>query len=379
MITVKEATTKKLQREFVNYPVKLYKDNPNFVPPLYGDEMKMFKKDYVYNDMCDSVLFIAYDENGKMVGRIQGILQRVANEKIGEKRVRFTRFDSIDDQEVAGALFASIEDWARMKGMDTICGPLGYSDLEREGMLIEGFEYLSTFCEQYNAPYYQKLVENLGYEKEVDWTESRLTPPDEGAEDLAKMSEFVMKRYNLHYGPAKNVNDFLKKYADGFFELLDKAYNSLYGTVPFTDGMKKMMIDNFKLIVKLKYVAVILDENDKIVCLGICFPCMGEAVRKSKGHLTPLGIIRILHAINHPKQIELGLIAVNQEYMNKGVSTCICSELINMLKNDNLEFAETNLNLENNFAIRNSWKRFNEHQHKRRRSFIKKLTETRDD
>jgi len=376
MVEIVPATTRKEQKAFVNYPLKLYKDNPNFVPPLYGDELKMFRKDFVYNDTCESVFFNAY-RDGEMVGRIQGILQRAANEKNGDKRVRFTRFDSVNDREVAAALFGAVEDWAISLGMDTVCGPLGYSDLEREGLLIDGFEYLATFEEQYNADYYQNLIDGLGYVKEVDWTESRLYLPDdpEAVEKMQKMADFVMKRYELHKGPAKNVDDFLKKYADPFFELLDIAYADLYGTVPFTPGMKKMMIDNFRLIVDLRYVAVILDKNNKIVCLGICFPSIAKAVQKSGGRLTPATLIRVLKALKHPKILDLGLVAVDPEYINCGVPAIVCAELLRMLKEDGIEFAETNLNLEDNFSIRNQWKRFKEVQHKRRRSYIKKLQE----
>ncbi|MDO4852615.1 MAG: N-acetyltransferase, partial [Clostridia bacterium] len=177
MVTIREVRTRKEQREFLNFPLDLYRENPNFVPPLYGDEKKIFCKNYVYYDTCEAVYYNAY-RDGKIVGRISGILQKAANEKNHEKRVRFTRFDAIDDQEVASALFGAVEAWAKQKGMDTICGPLGFSDLEREGLLIEGFDQLSTFEEQYNAPYYQKLIEALGYRKEVDWTESKIYPPE---------------------------------------------------------------------------------------------------------------------------------------------------------------------------------------------------------
>ena len=182
MIRIKEVTTKQEQKRFIDFPLELYKGNDCFVPPLYGDEKKMFKPDFVYNETCD-ISFLAYDGE-RVVGRIQGIIQKDANRKNNEKRVRFNRFDAIDDQIVADALFAAVEEWALSKGMDTACGPLGFSDLEREGLLIEGFDQLSTFEEQYNAAYYQKLIENCGYEKEVDWTESKLYLPDEGAETL---------------------------------------------------------------------------------------------------------------------------------------------------------------------------------------------------
>ena len=219
MITVKEVQTKREQREFLNFPLDLYRGNPYFVPPLYGDEKKIFRKDYIYNDTCEAVYYNAY-RDGKMVGRISGILQKAANEKYNEKRVRFTRFDAIDDQAVADALFGAVEAWAKARGMDTICGPLGFSDLEREGLLIEGFDQLSTFEEQYNAPYYQKLIENCGYGKEVDWTESKIYPPEKNDGALARVTEKLMARYNLHFGPAKNVNDFINRYADPLFELI---------------------------------------------------------------------------------------------------------------------------------------------------------------
>ena len=372
MVEVREVRTKKQQREFLQFPLKLYKDNPCFVPPLYGDEKKMFRPDYVYYDTCEAVYYNAYRE-GKMVGRISGILQRASNEKTGENRVRFTRFDAVDDREVAGALFEAVERWAKEKGMDTVCGPLGFSDLEREGLLVEGFGELSTFEEQYNAPYYGDLIESCGYAKEVDWVESKIYLPDEPDDTLEKMTEFILQRYKLHYGPAKNVNDFIRRYADDFFDLLDLAYEDLYGTVPFTPGMKKMMVDNFRLIIDLKHVAVILDEQDKLVCLGICFPSIAKAVQPSGGRLTPAALIRLLRAIKRPRILDLGLVAVAPEYRNKGVSAAVSAGLMRMLREDGIEYAETNLNLEDNYAIQNQWKRFKAVRHKRRRSYVKKL------
>ena len=374
MLTVREVKTKKEQKEFIEFPLKLYKDNPYFVPPLYGDEKKMFRPDYLYYDTCEAVFYNAYRDE-RIVGRISGILQKASNEKTGEKRVRFTRFDAIDDQEVASALFGAVEDWARSKGMNEVVGPLGFSDLEREGLLVEGFDQLSTFEEQYNADYYPRLVEAAGYRKEVDWLESRLYAPEEDDGSLKKTTDFILKRYNLRFGEAKSVRDFIRRYADQFFALLDEAYKDLYGTVPFTEGMKKLIISNFLLIVVLKHVAVILDENGKVVCLGICFPSIAKAVQPSGGRLTPPALIRLLKAIKRPKVLDLGLIAVAPEYMNRGVSVAISAELLRMLREDGVEYAETNLNLETNHAIQNQWKRFRQVQHKRRRSYVKQLEE----
>lgn len=372
MITVEEVRTRRQRRDFLRFPLRLYRGNPNFVPPLYGDERKIFRKNYLYYDTCEAVYYNAY-KDGVMAGRISGILQKAANEKSGERRIRFTRFDVVDDFEVARALFNKVEEWGRAKGMDTVCGPLGFSDLEREGLLIEGFDQMSTFEEQYNAPYYKEYIERLGYAKEVDWTESQLRAPAEGAEELEKMADFIFKRYKLHIGPAKSVNDFLKRYADDVFEILDKSYEHIYGTVPFTEGMKKLMISNFKLIIDLKHVAVVLDENDNLVLMGVCFPSIAKAVQKSDGRLTPGCLVRLLRALKHPEVIDLALIGVDPVWLNRGVSTIVAAELIKMLQQPGTRYAETNLNLEDNYAIQNLWKRFDAKQHKKRRSYIKKL------
>ncbi len=371
MVEIQKVQTKKQQREFVRFPLRLYRDEPNFVPPLYGDELRVFRPDYQYLDQAEAVYLLA-KRDGKTVGRISGILQRTANEKWGQKRVRFTRFDSIDDQEVANALFTAVENWAREKGMEEVVGPLGFSDLEREGLLIEGFDKMSTFEEQYNFPYYQKLIENLGYEKEVDWIEHRLSLlPDDGK--LDRISKKLMERYNMHFGQAKNTRDFLKKYSDKFFAVLDESYNDIYGTVPFTENMKREMIRSFRQIIDMRFVRVVLDENENPVCLGIIFPAIGEAVKKSGGRLTLPTLLRILKAVKKPRVVDLGLIGVVPEHANKGIGSVLVNELLHMMRDNGVEYCETNLNLEDNYAIINQWKMFNAVQHKRRRAFVKKI------
>ena len=372
MIEIVEVKTKKQQKDFLDFPLKLYKGNDCFVPPLYGDEKKMFRSDYVYYDTCEAACWNAY-RDGKIVGRIQGILQKAHNEKTGEKRIRFTRFDAIDDQEVADALFHALENWARAKGMDTVCGPLGFSDLEREGLLIEGFDQLSTFEEQYNADYYQRLIEHCGYGKEVDWEERKIYLPDQDDGTLEKMSRFIMDRYHLHFGPAKNKKDFIRRYGDAFFDLIDRGYKDIYGTVPFTKGMQDMLIQNFMLIIDLKYVGVVLDEQDKLVMLGLCFPSLSRALQKSNGKLTPAALVRVLRDVKKPKILDLGLVAVDPEWANRGVATIASAHILKLLRSEGVEYAETNLNLEDNRAIINQWKRFKAVQHKKRRSFVKKL------
>lgn len=371
MITIKEVKTKKDKRIFLNFPLKLYKDNPYFVPPLYMDEKKIFKKRNSYSDTCVSTFYLAY-KDGIPSGRIQGIIQKKYNEIHNEKRVRFTRFDSIDDSKVAKALFDKLTLWAKNKGMNKICGPLGYSDLEREGLLIHGFDEVSTFEEQYNFPYYQKLIEDYGFKKEVDWTESRLTYNDKYREKINKLSDLVMKKYNLHIAyrkPHESKKKYINRLAPEFFRVLDEAYKELYGVVPFNDKMKKEIIDNFKLLLDPKYLIIVLDSSDRALAFGLCFPAISEALIKTDGKLKLSTIIKLTKVLKNPKGLDLGLAAVDPEYMNKGVVAPILKFLMDAFTLNNIEYMETNLNLEDNIKIKSFWKYFNEREHKRRRSY----------
>lgn len=374
MIVVKKVVTKKQQKEFLEFPLSLYKDNPYFVPSLYLMEKDIFKKNYGYYDTCEAVCFNAYLDN-KVVGRIQAILQKASNEKYNQKRIRFTRFDCIDNQDVANALFDKVNEYALDKNMNELVGPLGFSDLEREGLLIEGFDQLSTFEEQYNYDYYQRLIENYGFEKEVDWVEHQLRLLPSAKERLDKYSSLILKRFNLKVSKCKSVNEFMKRYLDQFFDIIDETYKDLYGTVPFTESSKAMLVSTFKLIVNERQVKVIVDENDRVVCFGICFPSLSKAVQKSQGKLTIPCLFRLLNAIKNPKSIDLGLIGVLPEYAKKGVATILLKEIMDLMIEDNLEYAETNLNLENNISIINQWKNFDTIQHKRRRCFVMKIGE----
>ena len=374
MVEIIEVKTKKDIKEFINFPIKLYKNDPYYVPALYMDELKMFKSNYVYYDQSIAKCFIA-KKDGKTVGRIQAIIQKAANDKYNQKRIRFTRFDSIDDLEVSNALFDKIKDYAKENNMDEIVGPLGFSDLEREGLLIEGFDQKQTFEEQYNYSYYQKLIENYGFSKEVDWTESIIKNQEDKKiqEKIIKLADTVLKRNKLHIGKAKNVKDFLNKYADKFFDILDESYENVYGTVPFTDGMKKLLISNFNLLIDLRFVCVVLNENEEPVCMGLCLPSIAEAVKKSNGHLTIPAIIRILKAKKNPKIIDFALIGVKPTYQMKGVNVIVLAEIMKMLNNKSVLYAETNLNLETNEEVLAQWKYFDAKTNKRRRCFIKKI------
>ena len=375
MIEVREVKTKKEQKQFLNFALDLYKGNPYFVPPLYADERKMFGKDYVYKSSCEWTYFVAY-KDGVPAGRIQCIIQKDANAKNGEKRCRFSRFDAIEDPEVSRALFEKAEAWALQKGMDTMVGPLNFSDLEREGMLVEGFEEPATFEENYNFSYYKDHVEALGYQKEIDWTASRLYGPEsqEAFEELEQLVAFIFKRYKLHYGTAKSGPDLLKKYSKGIFDLLDTSYEGLYGTVPFTEGMRKLVLENFAMVISPKHTAVILDENEKLVCFGLSFPGLAPALVGTRGKYTPWTLVKLLYYIKNPDILDLCLVGVDPEYLNRGVSGALSLAIMKMLRdNPRLKWADTNLNLEDNYAILNQWRRFKSEECKRYRAYVKKL------
>ena len=373
MIEIKEVRTKKEKALFVDFPTELYDGCPYYVHPLRVDEINLFdKKKNVSYDDCDAVYFLAY-KDGKVVGRIAGILQKLYNEKTKEKRIRFSRFDCIDDINVAKKLFEAVENWARQKGMNTVHGPMGFNDLDREGMLIEGFDQDSTYEEQYNYSYYPKLVEQCGYSKEIDWLEYKIYAPDEIDDRIDHLSKAVLERYHLRIGTAKNKKEYINKYKKGLFKVLDEAYGDLYGVVPFTDRLREQIVSQFHLFISLKYIICIVDESDEVVAFGFAIPSLSEAVRKSKGRFLPFGVFRIIKAIKHPKIVDFGLVGIKKKYQNKGLTAIILKFIMQQMKTENIEYCETNLNLENNIKIQQQWKNFKHEQHKRRRSYVKTL------
>ncbi len=372
MIIIKEVKTRKEINDFIKFPLKLYKGVKEYVPCLRSSEKALFKRKNPFTSSCDTIYFNAYIDN-KMVGRISGIIQRDANTKWGQKRVRFTRFDSIDDCNVSSALFDGVCKWAKDKGMDEIVGPLGFNDLEREGLLIEGFDKMSTFEEQYNFPYYQKLIEDYGFIKEVDWLEQEIRLPKEGKEKFEKVCDYMLKKFNLHMVHEKNLKTLIKNHIDDFFLLLDDTYSDIYGTAPLREEVKKDLLKGFKLLLKEEDIVVINNDKGEMVCFALLFPSIAEAISKCKGRLTPIGIIRLLHAINKPKVKDFGLIGVRKDYRNLGVPSLVLKEVMIMLESGKYDHFETNLTLETNYQILGILSRFDTVIHKKRRSFIKKI------
>lgn len=374
MVQIKEVKSKKDVRTFINFPLKMYKDNPYFVPPLYMSERELFKKVNQYTSSCDTVYYLAYKDD-KVVGRISGIIQRDANAKWKRKRVRFTRFDSIDDQEVADALFNAVEKWAKEKGMTQICGPLGFNDLEREGLLVEGFDKLATFEEQYNADYYEKLVVNHGFKTEVEWIENEILRPKSPEETVKfkRISEMLMKKHKLSYVRVKNVPEFIKKYRNDFFRLVDETYSDLYGTCPIRKEVEDSLLVGFKLLLRSDNVIGIQNEKGEMICIGLYFPSIAKAVQKSGGRLTPAAIVRVLKAIKKPTILDMGLIGVRKDYRNTGVPAMLLTIIADALNTGKYDHFETNLQLTTNLNIITLFQHFDTNLHKRRRSYLKSL------
>lgn len=374
MIEITQVATRRQQREFLNFPLRLYRDNPCFAPPLYAGEKKIFDPSYPYYEVCEAVCYLA-GKDGKTVGRISGILQKTSNELRNQKRVRFTRFDCIDDAEVAKALFDAVEKWAAEKGMNEVCGPLGFSNFERQGLLIEGFDRLSTFEEQYNAPYYARLLEQCGYTKEVDWLERKVTLPEDGGERLHRMRKLIEKRYHFRRMPVKNVRELSDKVGDAFLDLYEKCYTSLYGTVTLSEGVRKMLLRMFRLVLNRKYVGVAVNEEGKIAAFGIAFPSIAKALQPSGGKLTPAAAVRVLRAAKKPEFLELGLVGVDPAFRTQGAVILVVDAVAELLSGENaIAYAETNMCLEDNFEIQNLWdNNFHTEIIKRRRAYVKAL------
>ena len=371
MVTVREVKTKKDIKEFIEFPLRLYKNNEYFVPPMYADEKKLLKEGRP--DIADSIFFLA-ERDGKTVGRIQGILQRQFNEIHGTKRIRFTRFDSLNDTEISRALFGAVEAWGKERGMNAVCGPLGYNDLDREGLLIEGFEENSTYEEQYNYEYYGALLEDAGYAKELDWFEFELRAPENPNPMIARIAERALEMNKLHVAPTDMPKKkYIEKYGDSFFDCLDECYSKLYGTVPLTAEQRAELIEQFMLIINIEYAVFICDENDRVVSFGLCFPAIGDALKKSGGRLTLPAIIKLLSIAKNPKVIDLGLVAVRPEYQNSGLNAVLVDRIMRILTSGKVEHCETNLNLETNTAVMAQWKHFNARRHKRRRAYLKEI------
>lgn len=373
MITIKEVKTRKDLRIFAGFNEKMYRDNPEAIPDLISDEINNFtpSKNPAF-EYARSKQFLAY-KDGECVGRIGAIISSKANNKWNRKRIRFTRVDFIDDFEVSAALFKAVEDWGRQEGMTEIHGPMGFCDLDQEGMLVEGFDYKGMFITIYNAPYYKDHLEKLGYTKSVDWVENRITIPQEEPEIFKKMAKRVMEGNELKIVKAKNRRE-IRKYIPQIFEVINDTYSHLYGEVELTDAQIKKYVSQFILLVNCKYVVMVADKNDEMIGFALAVPTLGDASKKCHGKLFPFGWYKILRAPFVSKEVlELFLVGVKDKYKKMGVPAVLMEEMMRVAIEDGFKYAESGPMLEDNIAIQSLWKRFERIQHKRRRCWIKGL------
>lgn len=373
MVEVREANSTKEKKAFVKFPLELYKDCPQFVPFLLSDELDNFnpKKNPAF-DFCEAKMFLAY-RDGRVVGRIGAIISHAANQKWGTSRIRFTRVDFIDDYEVSQALFDAVIAWGREKGLQEIHGPMGFSDLDQEGMLIEDFDQDNNFITIYNYAYYKEHMARLGFDKDVDWVEYKIKIPEQVDPRIERLSQLVMKRSKMKMASFKSKRE-IRPYLKGAMRVINEAFENLYGTVPITDKLIQKYFSQFMMLINPHYVRMIIDENDEPVGVGFMLPSMNDCVRKSKGRLFPFGWIRILRApYKKTDVIDLYLVGVKPKYQKQGHIALMLNDLTKEAIENHGKYAETGPELETNEKIQALWKSYEATQHKRRRCWIKKI------
>lgn len=361
-------------KKFVEFQIKLYEGNPYFIPPLVSDEIATLdSKVNPAFDHCESAYFMAYSD-GKPIGRIAAMINKQVNEKENVCQARFGFVDFIDDAEVSKALFDAAEKWAKQKGMDNIVGPLGFTDLDNEGMLINGFEELGTMATIYNYPYYPEHIERLGYEKEVDWHEFLMEVPEQIPDKHKRIAEIVKKKFNLRVLKFTSRKALKEQYGQALFELINEAYDDLYGYSRLTKRQIDYYIKIYLGMLNLDLVTLIVDSDDKLVGVGISIQSMSRALQKSKGKMFPFGWWHLLKGLKGKNdRVDLLLVAVKPQYKGKGINALLFTDLIPAYNKYGFKWAESNPELESNAAVQNQWEAFSYRQHRNRRAYIKKI------
>ncbi len=372
-VEIRKVTSRAELKAFAVFPETLYGDEPNWVPAVLFDDINTLRRDKnPAFEFCEAEYWTAW-KDGKMAGRIAGIINRRYVEKWGKKYARFGWIDFIEDFDVAQALVATVEEWARSKGMEGMHGPLGFTDLDREGMLVEGFEERATFATIYNYPYYPLYLERLGYSKDVDWIEFMVQTPEAIPEKLLRVNEIIAKRSGVRIAEWKSRKQLIKNYANQLFELLDEAYAGLYGTTPLSRRQVEAYIDQYLGFVDPRFTKILVDEAGKLAGFAITIPSLSDALHRSRGRLFPFGWIRLLIALKRPKTMDMMLIAVRKEYVARGVVALLMTSLNQSAIENGIKFSETNPELETNIAVQGLWKDYPKRQHKRRRVYLKNL------
>ena len=372
-ITIKEVTNRQGLRRFVRFPNELYRGNRYYVPQIESMEMDTLTpgKNRAF-EVCEGKYWLALDDDGKVVGRIAGIINHKYNQKVGKKICRFGWIDFIESQEVVHSLMSKVEEYAASMGMEEVEGPVGFLEFDISGVLVEGFDQIPTAYGKYNSPYYEPLILNEGYKKETDFVEYRITVPD-NIDRYVKFADLVAERNQLREAEYSSKKELIRKYVDGIFAVLNSCYSKLHGFSELSpaqcDDLKKQFLPNLNL----DYISVIVDKNDKVVGFGITLPSLSLALQKAKGHLFPFGFIHILKALRKNDTIDALLIAILEEYQDKGVNAMIISKIGKGMHKNGIKYVESTRELEENHNVQNLWGRFEHHLHKRARIYVKNL------
>ena len=375
-IEIKQVTNRKELKQFVQFYYDLYRGNNCAVPYLFFDEMATLRKDKNPSfECCEAEYFMAF-RDGKMVGRVAAIINRRANERWNCHQVRFGWFDFIDDTAVSTALLQAVEQWGRSKGMNEIAGPLGFIDTDREGMLVDGFDQLSTMYVNYNHPYYPQHMEQLqGFQKANDWVEMKVKVPDEVPAKFAKITEMVRQRYGLRVHKFTR-NELIKEgWGRKTFDLLNATYKDLYGFSQLSDRQIDKLVNNYIQIADLNLVTAVMD-GDKMVGFGITFPSFSEAMQKTRdGRFLPFGWWHLLKVLKWHKTplVDLLLIGVLPEYRGKGANALIFDDLIRWFQRYHFEYAITGPQMESNEGVLSQWQYLEAIPYRRHRCYRKFL------
>ena len=377
MITLKEMTTPRELKQFVKFPFSLYKNEPNWVPPIVADELDSMdpaKNPVFKNAEARYFLAFAKAKNGKeeVVGRICAIINDIEIKEQGKPKMRFGWFDTIDDIEVTKALLAKVTEIGKENNLEFIEGPVGFSNMEKAGLLVEGYEYMNTMITWYNFPYYKDHFEQLGFEKAAEWVEFKIQidPPETQNPKIKKFADIIAKRYDLSPLEFKTSAD-VKPYVNEMFGLLNKTYDKLSTFVP----IQQYQIDHYKekyiKYIHPDFIKCVQDKDGKLVAFAITMPSFNEALKKANGSLFPFGFYHLLKAKNRNDTAAFYLIGIDPEYQNKGVTAVIFQKMQELFNKRGITQVETNPELEENKAIQQLWKNYEHVLHKRRRTYRK--------
>ena len=371
-VEIRKVNSRSELKRFIRFNYEFYKENKYAVPDLYDDMLNTFSpsKNAAF-EFCEADYFLAYRE-GKIVGRVAAIINHRANEQWKKKTVRFGWIDFIDDIEVSRALIDTVRQWGKERGMDCLEGPLGFTDMDAEGMLIEGFDQLSTMATIYNYPYYPHHMEQLGLEKSADWVEMKIYVPDSIPEKHKRISDIIARKYNLHIRKLTSKREVMRSgIGHQIFRLINDAYAPLFNFSRMTERQIDQYVKMYVPVLDLRMVSLVENEQNEIVAVGISMASLSEALQKAKGRLFPFGWFYLLRALlwKRPKMLDLLLVGVRPDYQNKGVNALLFTDLIPVYQQLGFEYAESNPELEQNDKVQNQWQYFKTEQHKHRRCY----------